>query len=98
MTEPGQARRLAAADGKLYAVAVVALVYLLAWYEVSATPRPVATTEPRPRWLGQLAEAERPAVAPPPGWRVASEAERVAAPRVVRAPASRSLRVRTRSS
>jgi hypothetical protein len=57
MTEPGETRRrIAAADGKLYAVAVVAVVYLIAWHEVSATPRPVAATVPampRAVWIDQ---------------------------------------------
>jgi hypothetical protein len=102
MTEPGEARRrLAAADGKLYAVAVVAVVYLIAWYEVSATPRPVAETAPatpRAVWIDQLPEADRPTAVPPAGWRVASRNEQVVAPPVVRAPAARPLRARTRSS
>lgn len=104
MTEPGEARRrLAALDGKLYAVAVVAVAYLIAWYEVSATPRPVAATAPstpRAVWIDQLPEADRPAAVRPAGWRVASPDEQVVAPPLVRvpAPASRPLRVRTRSS
>lgn len=101
MTEPGEMRRrFAAADGKLYAVAVVAVVYLIAWYEVSTTPRPVAATAPaapRAVWIDQLREAERPTVVPPAGWRVASRDEQVIAPPLARAPA-RPLRVRTRSS
>jgi hypothetical protein len=102
MTEPDETRRrLAAADGKLYAVAVVAVVYLIAWYEVSATPGPVAATAPAAPyavWIDQLPAIERPTVVPPAGWRVASRDEQVVAPPVVRAPASRPLRVRTRSS
>lgn len=91
---------LAAADAKLYAVAVIAVVYLIAWYEVSATPPSAAAgvpTAPRAVWIGQLREAERPEVTPPAGWRVASRNE-PAAPALVRAPASRPVRVRTRSS
>lgn len=102
MTEPGETRRrLAAADAKLHAVALVAGVYLIAWYEVSVTPRPAAATAPAPPppvWIDQLPEDERPTVVPPAGWRVASRDEQVAAPPLVRAPSSRSLRVRTRSS
>lgn len=81
MIEPReQPRLLASTDGKLYAVAMIAVVYLIAWYEVSATPRPAAVSAPgapRAVWIDQL-----PAAAPPP----------------VRGPASRPVRVRTRSS
>ena len=76
MAEPDEMRRRhAAADGKLHAVAVIAVVYLIAWYEISTMPRPVATTAPatpRAVWIDQLPEAERPMAVPPAGWRVAS--------------------------
>lgn len=101
MTERGETRRFSAADGKLYAVAVVAVVYLIAWYEVSVTPRQPTVAAPaalRGVWIDQLSDADRPRVVPPAGWRVGSRDEQVAAPPLVRAPASRPLRVRTRSS
>ena len=102
MIEPGETRRrIASADGKLFAVAMVAVVYLIAWYEVSSTPRPVAATAPAPPraiWIDQLPEADPPPAVPPAGWRVASRDEQVIAPPLVRAPAARPLRVRTRSS
>lgn len=101
MTEPREPpRRLAAADGKLYAVAVIAVVYLIAWYEVSAAPRPArrAPVAQRAVWIDQLPPAERPELISPAGWRIASRDERAAAPPLVRAPASRPVRVRTRSS
>jgi len=102
MTEPsGTPRRLASADAKLYAVAVIAVVYLIAWYEVSAKPRSATTpapATPRAAWIDQLPSNDRPTVVPPAGWRVASRDEQVAPPPIVRAPASRPLRVRTRSS
>ena len=102
MTEASEKPRLlASADGKLYAVAVIAVAYLIAWYEVSATPQPAAVPAPATHhavWIDQLPSTERPKVIPPAGWRVASRAEQAAALPLVRAPASRSLRVRTRSS
>jgi hypothetical protein len=101
MTEPRERpRALAATDGKLYAVAVIAAVYVIAWYEVSATSRPAerAPAAQRAVWLDQLASTERPSVAPPAGWQVASRDALVAAPPLVRAPASRPVRLRTRSS
>ena len=101
MTEPRERPRLlASADGKLCAVAVIAVVYLIAWYEVSATPQPAVSVPATPRavWIDQLASTERPKLAPPDGWRVASRHEQASAPPVVRVPASRAVRVRTRSS
>ena len=102
MTEPcATPRPVASADGKLSSVAVIAVVYLIAWYEVSTTPPPAAVSVPAPPravWIDQLPEAERPTVVPPAGWRVASRDEQAVAPPVVRAPASRPVRVRTRSS
>lgn len=102
MTEPRETPRpLASADGKLYAVAVIAVVYLIAWYEVSTTPPPAAVSvpsTPQAVWIDQLPATERPMVVPPAGWRVASRDEQAAAPPLVRAPASRPIRVRTRSS
>lgn len=106
MTEPADARRhLASADGKLYAVTVVAVAYLIAWYGVSAFPRPAAGAAPdapravwRAVWIDRLPNAEQPTARPPAGWRVASRDEQRAAPPIERAPASRPLRARTRSS
>lgn len=112
MTEPGKTPRpLLSADGKLYAVAVIAIVYLIAWYGVSTVSPPpsaaaspatpaVATVPAAPRavWIDQLPAAERPNVAPPAGWRLAARNEQTAAPVLRRAPASRPVRVRTRSS
>lgn len=111
MTEPGKTPRpLLSADGKLYAVAVVAIVYLIAWYKVStvspqapaaaspATPAATVPAAPRAVWIDQLPAAERPNVAPPAGWRLAARNEQTAAPVLRRAPASRPVRVRTRSS
>ena len=91
---------LLAADAKLCAVAVIAVVYLVAWYEVAATPQPAVSVPAAPRavWIDQLASTERAKIAPPAGWRVASRDEQAAAPALVRAPASRPIRVRTRSS
>lgn len=92
---------LAAVDWKLHAVAVIAVVYLIAWYEAATTPQraPVSVpATPRAVWLDQLPLAERPPVAPPTGWRVASRDEQTATPALMRAPASRPVRMRTRSS
>ena len=102
MTEPREKPRpLASADGKLYSIAAIAIAYLVAWYEVSATAPPAAARVPAPTravWIDQLSSTERPKVIPPDGWRLASRDEQAAAPPLVRAPASRPLRVRTRSS
>lgn len=102
MTEPcAKPRSLASADGKLSAVAMIAVVYLIAWYEVSTTPPPAAVSvpaTPRAVWIDQLPATERPMVVPPAGWRLASRDEQAATPPLVRAPASRPVRVRTRSS
>jgi len=101
MIEPRERPRLlAAADAKLYAVAVVAAVYLIAWYEISASPQPAVSVPAAPRagWIDQLASTARPSVEPPAGWRVASQDELASAPPLARAPASRPIRMRTRSS
>ena len=103
---------LSALELRLYLVAVLAGVYVLTFRaigggngtspSVPAAPSPVSALPPA-IWLDQLPAAQRPAVVPPPGWRLASRGESAAAspapaPVVVRAPASRPLRVRTRSS
>ena len=104
--------RLGALELRLYLVAVLASVYVLTFRAVGgghdASTSPAAPTAPHPVtslppavWLDQLPVAQRPVVVPPPGWRIASRGEAAAAapaPVVVRAPASRPLRVRTRSS
>lgn len=76
--------------------------------ETVATPATAADAVPAAlppaRWLDDVPLGERPAFAVPAGWRVLARGEPVTAPvgapapRVVRAPATRRLRVRTRSS
>lgn len=99
---------------RLYALAVLAVVYLVAWRAIAAggSPGPVTPTaaaQPGPGaattvWLDDLPPAQRPSLASlalPAGWRIATRGERAVAataPRVVRAPTPRALRVRTRSS
>jgi len=98
---------------RLHAVAVLAAVYLVAWRAIAAgdssntlTPAAAAAAQaasgaPATVWLDDLPPAQRPSLALPPGWRLASRgAPAVAAtmPRVVRVPTPRALRVRTRSS
>ena len=84
-------------EWKLYVVALLAGVYLLAWRAV-ATPAPRAEAEPAP----PPSAAPPIAFEPPPGWQLVTRdrpAVRAPAPtRVVRAPARRRVRVRTRSS
>lgn len=68
-----------------------------------AAGAPAALGAPRAAavWLDDLPAWARPAVVIPPGWRLAARGEAIVAapaPRVVRAPAGRPLRVRTRSS
>jgi hypothetical protein len=96
---------------RLYAVAVLAAVYLVAWRAIaggasSNPPRAVAAAQPASGapaavWLDDLPQAQRPSLALPTGWRLASRGEPAVAttmPRVVRVPTPRALRVRTRSS
>ena len=97
---------------RLYAVAVLAAVYLVAWRAIagdgSSNPVAPAAAEaqaasgaPTTVWLDDLPPAQRPSLALPPGWRLASRGEPAVAttvPRVVRVPTTRALRVRTRSS
>ena len=104
---------LGAVELRLYAAVVLAVTYLVAWRALTADGPPLAarssasgeaTASTAPSagaaiWLDDLPAAQRPAVVAPPGWQLASRAELAApAPRVVRAPAQRPLRVRTRSS
>jgi len=97
---------------RLYAVAVLAVVYLVAWRAIAGggSSNPITPTAAAARaapdaattvWLDDLPPARRPALALPPGWRLASRGEPAVAtttPRVVRVPIPRALRVRTRSS
>lgn len=98
-------------EWRLYIASALAGVQLLAWWAVTGTSSGSRTEEPTaptpraervaPVWIGDLPAGQRPAVAIPPGWRIATDPEPVAAvrpspPRVRKAPARR--RVRTRSS
>jgi hypothetical protein len=92
---------------RLYCVALLAAVYVVAWRSMSAGAPPsvapvlaveTATPVARVVWLDELPPAQRPVLALPPGWRLASRGELTVAPVVARAPASRPVRVRTRSS
>lgn len=97
---------------RLYAVAVLAAVYLVAWRAIAGggSPNPVAPAAAAAQpasgastsvWLDNLPLAQRPSLALPPGWRLASRGEPAVAtttPRIVRVPTPRALRVRTRSS
>ena len=96
---------------RLYAVAVLAAVYLVAWRAIAGSepPNPMtpaaapaqASGAPATVWLDDLPPAQRPVPALPPGWRLASRVDAAVAattPRVVRVPTPRALRVRTRSS
>ena len=102
---------LSALELRLYAVAVLAAVYLVAWRAIggggSSNPPPAAAAAqaasgaPTTVWLDDLPLAQRPSLALPTGWRLASRREPAVAttmPRVVRVPTPRALRVRTRSS
>lgn len=103
---------LSALELRLYAVAVLAAVYLVAWRAIAgggspSSVAPVAAVAqavpgaPTTVWLDDLPPAQRPALALPTGWRLASRGEPAVAttmPRVVRVPTPRALRVRTRSS
>jgi hypothetical protein len=95
---------------RLYVAAILAAVYLVSWRAIApdaASPErsagpgtPEESGPPAAVWLDELPAAQRPPLALPGGWRLASRTEAPAAPapRVVRAPASRPRRVRTRSS
>jgi len=84
-------------EWRLYIVAAVAGVYVLAWSQITPTLRAKApAAQPRAVWLDDLPREQRPAVLPPAGWRVADRSQVVApVPRRVPAP---SARIRTRSS
>ena len=97
---------------RLYAVVVLAAVYLVAWRAIAGggssnlvslanAAAQAASGAPPTVWLDDLPPAQRPSPALPPGWRLASRGEPAVAtttPRVVRVPTPRALRVRTRSS
>ncbi|HSD88936.1 MAG TPA: hypothetical protein VLB44_15520 [Kofleriaceae bacterium] len=118
--------RTSAFELRLYVVAMLAAVYVVAW-RVIATPTPtptnaapvdgapvpvVSTPGPAPAaqpvhrtvWIDDLPAALRPQVVLPPGWHVVSRTSTASTPapqprvQLVRVPASRPLRVRTRSS
>ncbi len=93
MTEP----RSGAREWRLYIVAVVAGVYVLAWSQIVPKPQAAAPPPSRAVWLDELPSAERPAITPPAGWRVAGRGETIA-PMPRRVPAANPPRIRTRSS
>ncbi len=95
---------------KLYLFSALALVYSLAWWAFAPRSASDAVDEPtavspaapdRVAWLQDLPDAQRPAVALPAGWQLATTTPaepRPVAVSAVRRVASRSNRVRTRSS
>jgi hypothetical protein len=119
MTEPRGPRRSSTLEWRLYLASALAGVYLLTWRAIVwSASSPSSGGEPGPGavvqrddapasravWLDDLPLAERPSIAVPPGWEIASRTAPEVAPtprtppRVVRAPSSRPRRVRTRSS
>jgi hypothetical protein len=98
-------------EWRLTLTAALATVYLAAWLAFgSILPARVVAPAGERRgarvslapastvWLDDLPPGQRPAVTLPPGWRLASSGDAAPAPRVVRVPAGRAPRVRTRSS
>lgn len=100
-------------EGRLYIVALLASGYLITWGAIEATntpsrsvmaPSPIsnlAGARPSYIWLDDVVREHRPVISLPPGWQLASHLERATTapvPRVTRIPASRPMRVRTRSS
>ena len=96
-------------EWRLYVVVVLAGIYLIAWRAIADTTPGPPTASParsapsdlttRGVWLDDLPVAQRPVLTLPPGWELAARGEAVVAvPTPRRAPASRPLRVRTRSS
>ncbi|HEU0029954.1 MAG TPA: hypothetical protein VFQ53_04920 [Kofleriaceae bacterium] len=83
--------RLTPIELRLYAVTIVAIGYVIAWAAIGGGGR----GEPAPP-VARVAPAAPPSLAPPPGWRVVTSP--MPTPAVTRAPATRPLRVRTRSS
>jgi len=90
MTErprPSPAHATRASNLRLYLIAFLATVYVMAWWRFGtrapATSAELPVTEParearlQPRvvaWFDDLPPAQRPAVALPPGWHVAERA------------------------
>lgn len=94
-------------EGRLYIVALLAAGYLVTWRvitpstSVTAPIVDAARLQPPVVWLDDIPSSQRPALTLPPSWRLVSRGEPTTtapSPRVTRAPASRPLRVRTRSS
>ncbi len=95
-------RRIGPVELRLYLVAVLGVVYTIAWRAIGGhaptedapvVEPPSATTV----WIDELPPGARPVIAMPPGWHRATEASPATQPaRVVRV--VRSPRVRTRSS
>ena len=104
-TRQGPRWRATPLELRAYVAAALAVIYTVAWRAIAAQPVVHATTAtasaepPRVIWFDRLPPLERPAIAIPAGWQIASEAQ-PAADRsfVVRAPSRRIPRVRTRSS
>ena len=82
-------------EWRLYALAVVAGVYVLAWSRIVPQHR-TTSAPPDAVWLDELPRDRRPSIAPPAGWRVATR--NAAAPVLRRVPAAQPPRLRTRSS
>lgn len=101
--------RATALELRLYAVALLAMAYLISWGAIG-TPAPAGDAPavappvaepPRYVWLDRLPVTSRPVVQLPAGWQLASDApatETPAPPRIVRVPARQRARIRTRSS
>ena len=103
---------LSGLEWRLLLTSVLASTYLVVWLalsrslppEAQATAPPIARQGTRvergqgPVWLSDLLLSRRPVVTLPAGWTHAAPPTRAARPRMVRAPATRPVRVRTRSS
>ncbi|HET9992564.1 MAG TPA: hypothetical protein VFQ65_28720 [Kofleriaceae bacterium] len=99
-------------EGRLYIVALLAGGYLFAWRAIDATTSMSTPTVTAPIdkvavpqspfvWFDDLPRAQRPVLSIPPGWQLTSRGGpglTVPSSHVTRIPASRPLRVRTRSS
>lgn len=103
MTDPRPTSPISALELRLYLVTFLAVVYTISWSAIdppAATSAELSARDPEPQrfvWIDALPPPQRPAVALPAGWQLASEPAVTPAPRVVRAP-ERVPRVRTRSS
>lgn len=84
-------------EGRLYLVALLAGGYVFAWRALSDPISEVARPQPVV-WFDEVPGDRRPALSLPPGWQLAPRGEPAPAPDVTRLPASRPVRVRTRSS